>query len=71
MTTNKQKANWLTSLLTGWGIKQSWAKIIAGAIIGALAAAGILTQTSCSTTYTQNAAGDIAFRGIIILPTGK
>ncbi len=46
---NDTKQSWLAGLLTGWGIKESWAKIIAGAVIGALAAAGVLTtQTSCS-----------------------
>ena len=39
--------SWLTGLLTGWGIKESWAKVIAGAVIGALVAAGILTQPGC------------------------
>ncbi len=49
MSNNNTKHSWLAGLLTGWGIKESWAKIIAGAIIGALAAAGLLTtQTSCS-----------------------
>lgn len=66
MSTNKEKASWLTSLLTGWGIKQSWAKIIAGAIIGALVAAGALTATSCTSTYTQTAAGDISWEGTIL-----
>lgn len=42
MNTNKEQHNWLTGLLTGWGIKESWAKLIAGAVIGALAAAGLL-----------------------------
>ncbi len=36
------KTSWLTGLLCGWGIRESWAKVIAGAVIGALAAAGIL-----------------------------
>ena len=35
---------WLTGLLTGWGIKESWAKLIAGAVVGALAAAGLLSS---------------------------
>lgn len=67
MSTNKEKAGWLTSLLTGWGIKESWAKIISGAIIGALAAAGVLTSTGCKSAYTQTAAGDITFKGAIII----
>ncbi len=38
---NTEKISWLAGLLTGWGIRESWAKIIAGAIIGGLAAAGM------------------------------
>lgn len=48
--THKEKHSWLTGILTGWGIKESWAKIIAGAIIGALIAAGAITSTSCTAT---------------------
>ncbi len=40
----QQHTSWLAGLLTGWGIKESWAKIIAGSIAGALAAAGFLTS---------------------------
>lgn len=68
MSTNKEKAGWIASLLKGWGIKESWAKIIAGAIIGALIAAGVLTSTSCTATYTQSASGDIAWEGTVIIP---
>lgn len=45
---NKDKYTWLTSLLTGWGVKESWAKVLAGAIIGGLVAAGVLTVSSCN-----------------------
>lgn len=45
MDKKEEKFNWLKSLLTGWGIKDSWAKIIAGAIIGAIAA---FTMSSCT-----------------------
>ena len=48
MSTNKEKVSWLTGILTGWGIKESWAKIIAGAIIGALLAAGAFAGSSCT-----------------------
>ncbi len=43
MNTNNN-TSWLASLLTGWGIRESWAKIIAGSIAGALAAAGFLSS---------------------------
>ncbi len=46
MNTNNNNTSWLASLLTGWGIRESWAKIIAGSIAGALAAAGFLTGCS-------------------------
>ena len=39
----KETPGWLTGLLTGWGIKESWAKLIAGAVVGARAAAGLLS----------------------------
>lgn len=42
MNTPIDQHKWLAGLLTGWGIKESWAKLIAGAIIGACAAAGLL-----------------------------
>ncbi len=68
MSTNKQKLNWLTGLLTGWGIKESWAKLIAGAIIGALAALGALSLDSCTASYTQSASGDIAATVTLVEP---
>ncbi len=66
MKTNTEKHSWLTGLLTGWGIKESWAKIIAGMLIGALAACGLLS--SCTAGYTQSARGDIAVHVSVIEP---
>ena len=57
MSKESKAYNWLTSLLTGWGLKESWAKLVAGAVIGALAAAGVLQLSACSVDYTQNADG--------------
>ena len=45
MNDKEEKFNWLKSLLTGWGIKEAWAKVIAGAIIGAIAA---FSLSACS-----------------------
>ena len=53
---NKEKYSWLTSLLTGWGIRESWAKVLAGAIIGALCAAGVLSLDSCTPMQVKQAA---------------
>lgn len=44
MNKTKETHSWLAGLLTGWGIKEAWAKLIAGAVVGALAAAGLLTS---------------------------
>lgn len=46
MNNNKENYTWLTSLFMGWGLKEAWAKLLAGAVIGALCAVGFLT--SCS-----------------------
>lgn len=63
------KTTWLAALLSGWGIRECWAKVIAGAVIGALCAAGLLT--GCRTALSQNADGSWSYRGIIILPDAK
>ena len=57
MKHTKNAHTWLTGLLTGWGLRESWAKLIAGAIVGALVAAGVLQLSGCSVDYTQNAEG--------------
>lgn len=63
-------ANFVTGLLTGWGVPAAWAKALSGAIIGAvigaLVAVGVLT--SCTTTYSQTADGDISYTGSIVIP---
>ncbi len=64
MNTNKE-TSWLAGLLHGWGIRESWAKIIAGAIVGALAAAGLLT--GCSASFVRTAGGTIR-SSVHILP---
>jgi hypothetical protein len=67
-----EKTNsWLTGLLTGWGMRAVWAKVIAGAIIGALCATGILSLDSCSTSYRQSAAGDIEFTTTVVHPCNE
>lgn len=65
--TNKTKNahTWLTGLLTGWGVKESWAKVLAGAVIGALVAAGVLQLSGCSVDYSQSAEG-VRYHGSIV-----
>lgn len=44
----KKAVGWLTGLLTGWGLRESWAKIAAGVLVGA-AAGGLSTcQSGCN-----------------------
>ena len=63
---NKEKYTWLSSLLKGWGVKESWAKVLAGAIIGGLVAAGVLAASSCTVSYKQSATGGIEFSSAIV-----
>lgn len=65
MSTNKQRVGWLAGLLSGWGIRESWAKVIAGALIGAAVAAGWLT--SCTASYEQTQDG-VHYAGCVVLP---
>lgn len=44
----KKAAGWVTGLLTGWGIPGTIARILAGAIVGAIATAVALTGTDCT-----------------------
>ncbi len=60
------RTSWLAGLLTGWGIRESWAKIIAGAVIGAAVAAGLLS--GCTATYSQAADGAVEWHGAVVLP---
>ncbi len=46
------KTSWLVSFLEGFGVPSNWAKVIAGAIIGAVSAYIALTSSGCSLTYT-------------------
>ena len=45
---HEQKAGWLAGVLTGWGVPGSIARILAGAIVGALAAIAAMSQSGCS-----------------------
>ena len=64
---NEQKFNFLKSLLSGWGLSESWSKLIAGAIIGALCACGFLS--SCTPLSTEQA--QIAHAIIEVMTDGK
>ena len=65
MNNKEEKYNWLKSLLTGWGIKESWAKLIAGAIIGAICA---FTMSSCTWDFKSTSSSQQFDSSITILP---
>ena len=46
-------AGFFTSLFAGWGVPGGIARILAGAVIGALAALAALTQSGCTADYQQ------------------
>ena len=67
-TKNEQAAKaagWLISLLTGWGVPGSIARILSGAIIGAAIAIMAMAGSSCTTTDEQTAEGGTAFSNVI------
>ena len=64
----KKAAGWVTGLLTGWGIPGTIARIIAGAIVGAIATAAAFTGTGCTASYKQTAAGDVDYSHSLTLP---
>ena len=64
--------SWLTSLLSGWGIKQSWAQYIAAALVGAIVAiASVSGLAGCTATASQNADGSWSYSGEIVTPIIK
>lgn len=60
-------AGFFTSLFAGWGVPGGIARILAGAVIGALAALAALTQSGCTADYHQNADG-VDFSGSLVFP---
>lgn len=60
-------AGCISGLLTGWGVPGAVARIIAGAIIGAVAAYLALSQSGCTASYHQTAEGTY-FDGVLVLP---
>ncbi len=66
--TEEKAAGWLTKILTGWGIPGTIARIIAGAIVGALAAWYLATTTGCSISYTKLPDGTVSAQGAVVKP---
>ena len=49
----EQAKGWIMNTLVGFGVPSNWAKVIAGALIGAAVAYMTLTQTGCVLTPTE------------------
>lgn len=60
-------AGFFSALFTGWGVPGGIARILAGAVIGALAALAALTQGGCTADYHQSADG-VDFSGSLVFP---
>ena len=52
-------------------IKVRWVQWVIGAVIGALAAAGVITVTGCTVNVDKRADGSLSYRGAIVVPVSK
>lgn len=66
---NEEKAaNWLVKVLTGWGVPGTLARVIAGAIVGAVAGWYLATATGCTVSYTKLPDGTVRAQGAVVKP---
>lgn len=63
----EQSLGFLTRLFTGWGVPGSLARILAGAVLGALSAFWAMSQSGCMAEWTQHSAGSI-WHGRVEIP---
>lgn len=52
-------------------IKVRWVQWVIGALVGALAAAGVITVSGCTVSVDQRADGSLSYRGAIVVPVSK
>lgn len=64
----QKAASWLTNVLTAWGVPGSLARILAGAIVGAVAAWYLATSTGCTVSYTKLPDGTVTAQGAVAKP---
>ena len=58
----------LTALFTGWGVPGSLARILTGAVLGALSALWALSQSGCTAEWTQSPDGSSWYGKVEISP---
>ena len=66
MSTNEEKTDWLARILSGWGLKSGWAKFLAGAIIGGLAAIGVFSMSGCTASLDVAEGGAVHYDASLI-----
>ena len=52
-------------------VKTRWVQWVIGAVIGALAAAGVITVSGCTVNVDKRADGSLSYRGAIVVPVSK
>lgn len=52
-------------------VKTGWVQWVIGALVGALAAAGVITVTGCTVSVDQRADGSLSYRGAVVVPVSK
>lgn len=52
-------------------VKTAWVQWVIGALVGALAAAGVITVTGCTVSVDQRADGSLSYRGAVVVPVSK
>lgn len=66
---NEEKAaNWLVKVLTGCGVSGTLARVLAGAIVGAVAGWYVATATGCTVSYTKLPDGTVQAHGAVVKP---
>lgn len=52
-------------------VQTRWVQWVIGAVIGALAAAGVITVSGCTVNVDKRADGSLSYRGAIVVPVSK
>ena len=64
--TRREVKSYLTAIFTGWGIPGGIARIISGAVLGALSAFWALSQTGCTVEWTLSPDGASTWHGSVM-----
>ena len=64
----EKAASWLVKVFTGWGGPGTLARILAGAIGGAVAGWYLATSSGCTVSYTKLPDGTVTAQGSVVKP---